>query len=241
MQVAAEHAGAALHVVPQRLPPFGLGALRRHQAGDDGSTDLAAMHVRPVRPAHVVVWHDVGRGLQADHAAERAGMPGRQVQHDPAPDRAAERNRPVQPQGRRHGSDHGDVGCGGELVVATPPALRRRRFAVERHVEHDAAEVPRDLGIRQQPAILPPVRPGGMQAQQRDALAGLLVIHPVRDTLDLEPQVAPDDVLDDDGAHTRRSRMAAKMPLNQNRCCISGRRSPSNRSVPRRTSAIRSW
>src|SRR5205807_9893145 len=62
VQVALEHAGPALHVVPQRFPAAFGGRGRRDKPRDDASRYFAAVHVGPVQPAHIVVWVDLGRG-----------------------------------------------------------------------------------------------------------------------------------------------------------------------------------
>src|SRR4051812_728841 len=60
VQVALEHAGPALHVVPQRFPAAFLRRGRCNQARHDAGRDLAAVHVGPMQPAHIVVWVDLG-------------------------------------------------------------------------------------------------------------------------------------------------------------------------------------
>ena len=64
------------------------------------------------------------------------------------------------------------------------------------HVEGDDAEVRRDARIVHQPAILPRVGAGGVQADQRNALAGLLDIEPVRLAEQVEMQIAAGDRLE---------------------------------------------
>ena len=61
-----------------------------------------------------------------------------------------------------------------------------------RHVEHDDAVVFRDARIVEQAAILPPVGAGGVQAEQRNALACLLDIEAVRAAEQVEMQIAAD-------------------------------------------------
>ena len=70
VEVALEHAGAALLVHPQRLVPRHVGALRRHQTRDQRRADFAAVHVGTIEPGGVVPGLlEVGR-LQPDQRAE---------------------------------------------------------------------------------------------------------------------------------------------------------------------------
>jgi len=75
VQIAFEHAGATLHIMPQRFPTLGLGRLWRYEAGYGPGRDLAAMHVWSVQPARVVVRIDMRRAFEADQRPERARMP----------------------------------------------------------------------------------------------------------------------------------------------------------------------
>ena len=61
-----------------------------------------------------------------------------------------------------------------------------------RQVEGDHAIAAGDLGIVQQRAVLPSVGAGGVQAEQRNALARLLEVEAVRLAVEVEAQVAPD-------------------------------------------------
>ena len=180
MQVALEHAGAAHQVVPQRFPAVVVRRGRRHQPGHHAGRDLAAMHVRPVQPLDVVIGRDVGGAFQPDDGAEFLGVLVREIKHDAAADRAAHHHRAVELQRVGDFQDHPDVVARGELVFLVLEALRRRRFAVPRHVEHDDAIVFGDALVVEQAAILPAVGARGVQAEQRNALAGLLDIEPVR-------------------------------------------------------------
>ena len=96
IQIAFEHAGAALHVMPQRFPALVVGRIGSDQAGDDGGADFAAMDVGTVQEIQVVIGIDMRAGLQADDGAETLGMFERQMQRDAAADRAADQDRPVE-------------------------------------------------------------------------------------------------------------------------------------------------
>ena len=74
IEIALEHAGAALHVHPQRLVAADRRAVRRDQAGDQRGADLAAMHVGPVQPRRVVPGLLEVGGLERDQGAELGGV-----------------------------------------------------------------------------------------------------------------------------------------------------------------------
>ena len=61
-----------------------------------------------------------------------------------------------------------------------------------RQVEGDHAIAAGDLAIVQERAVLPSVGAGGVQADQRNALARLLEIEPVRLAVEVQAQVAAD-------------------------------------------------
>ena len=213
MEVALEHAGAALHVVPDRLPAVGLGRGRGDQAGDHGPAHLAAVHVRAMQPVEVVVGVGVGAGLQADEGAEARAMLERQVQHDAPADGAAHHHRLVEAKRIDDGHDGVDVGARGELVLGLLPARRRRGFAVPGQVEGDDAELGENLGVIEKAAVLPAVGAGRVQADERDAGTGFLDVEPVRLALDVEAQIAADGRLElrsGAGAHRARSSAAAE-------------------------------
>ncbi len=86
MQVALEDPGAALHVVPERLPPVLGGRARADQAVAIGGADLAAMDVGLVQIGEVEIALHEGRGLQPDGGPEMAAVAPRQFQHHPAAD-----------------------------------------------------------------------------------------------------------------------------------------------------------
>ena len=93
IEVALEHAWAALHVVPECFPAFGGGHRWRDQAGDHAGADHSAMHVGPVEPGQIVISLCVGRRLQSDQGAKALRMLMREMQHDAAADRAAHDDR----------------------------------------------------------------------------------------------------------------------------------------------------
>ena len=187
VEVALEHAGAALHVVPDRLPAVGLGRGRGDQARDHAAAHLAAVHVRAVQPVEVVVGIGVGAGLQPDEGAEARCVLQRQVQHDAPADGAAHRHRLVETERIDDGHDGVDVGARRQLVLGLVPARRRRGLAVPGQVEGDDAKLCQRLGVVEKAAVLPAVGTGRVQAEERDAGAGLLDIEPVRLALDVEP------------------------------------------------------
>ena len=196
MQVAFEHARAALHVVPDGLPAVGLRGSRSDQAGDHGAAHLPAVHVGAVQPVEIVIGLGVGTRLQADEGAEARGMLQRQVQHDAPADGAAHHHRLVEAERVDDAHDGVDVGARGELVLGPLPARRRRGLAVPRQVEGDDAEAGQRLGIVHEAAILPAIRAGRVQANQRDAFARLLDVDAVRLAGDVDAQVAADGGLE---------------------------------------------
>ena len=170
IEIALEHAGAALHVVPQRFPAAVIGRGRRDQPRHDAGGHFAAVHVGAVQPARVVIGIDLGRGFEPDDGAEFLRMLVREMQHDAPADRAAHHHRPVELERGGDFQDHAHVVARGEPVFFVLPSDGRRGFAVPRHVEHDDAIVLRDALVVEQAAILPPVRAGGVQAEQRNAV-----------------------------------------------------------------------
>ena len=196
MQVALEHAGPALQVVPQRFPAVVVGRGRRDQPRHHAGRHLAAVHVAAMQPVHVVIRRDMRRGLQPDDGAEALGMLVREIEHDAAADRAAHHHGLVELQRVGDLEDHPHVVARGELVLLVLVALGRRGFAVPRHVEHDDAIVVGDALVVEQAAILPPVGARGVQAKQRNALARLLDVEPVRPAEQVEVEIAADDGLE---------------------------------------------
>jgi len=77
----------------------------------------------------------------------------------------------------------------------------RRRLAVPGHVERDHAVARQHFGVVHHSAPLPRVGPRGVQAQQRDALPGLLHIDAVRHALDGQPQITAGDGLENGIGH----------------------------------------
>ena len=128
------------------------------------------------------------RRFQPDQRAEALRVLAREMQHDAPADRAAHDDRLVEFERVGDFDDHAHIVARGELVFRVLPAGRRRRLAVPGHVEGDDAEVRRDARIVHQAAILPRVGAGGVQAEKRNALAGLLDIEPVRLAEQIEMQ-----------------------------------------------------
>ena len=152
------------------------------------------------RPRDLVVGRDMRGALQPDDGAESRGVLMREIERDAAADRAAHHHRLVELERIGDFQDHLDVAARGELVFLVLIALRRRRLAVPRHVEHDDAIVVGDALVVEQAAILPAVRAGGVQAEQRNALAGLLDVEPVRAAEQREIEIAADDGLEMPGS-----------------------------------------
>src|SRR5262249_62176855 len=75
-------------------------------------------------------------------------------------------------------------------------SVGRRRFAVPGQVEGKNAEMAGDRRIVHHVAELPPVRAGGVQADQRNPPPGLLEIQAMRPALDRDMRVTADDGLD---------------------------------------------
>ena len=114
----------------------------------------------------------------------------REMQHDASADRAAHDHRLVEFERVGDVDDHAHVVARGELYSRVLPAGGRRGLAVPGHVEGDDAEIVGDALVVHQPAILAAVGAGGVQAEQRNALAGLLDIKPVRLAEQIEMQIA---------------------------------------------------
>ena len=200
MQVALEHAGPALQVMPQRFPAVVVRRGRSDQPRDHAGRHLAAVHVAAMQPVHVVIRRDIRRGLKPDDGTEALGVLVREIEHDTAADRAAHHHGLVELQRVGDLEDHPHVVARGELVLLVLVAFGRRGFPVPRHVEHDDAIVVGDALVVEQPAILPSVGARGVQAKQRNALARLLDVEPVRPSEQVEVEIAPDDELEA-GAH----------------------------------------
>ena len=113
-----------------------------------------------------------------------------EMQHDAAADRATHGHGLVECErvGDLHDQSH--IVARSELVFGVLPAGRRRRLAMPRHVKGDDAVVCGDAFIVHQATILPRVGAGGVQAEQGDALAGLLDVKPLRFAEQLAIQVA---------------------------------------------------
>src|SRR5262245_61710365 len=243
IEIALEHAGAALPIHPQRLVAGDVWALRRDQARDQRGADLPAVHVGPVEPGGVVPWRLEVGGLEPDQGAEHRCVFDREIEHDPSTDRATHHHRAMELERAAERDDHLGIGGGGEAIFLPLPALGRQRFAVPGHVEGEHAIVPVNVLIQHQVAELPPVGAGRVQAEEGDALARLLEIDPVRTAVELERQVAANDGLELRG-HAQRStsarRGSASRSLTYCRLAISGCRSPSSTTTPFLLSANRS-
>ena len=153
-----------------------------------------------VQHGEVVIAAGEGAALQADDATQRPRMLRRQVQHDPPADGAAHDDGAVEAKGLGHPHHQPGIAGGGQAILLGLPAGGRAGFAVARHVEGDAAEAAGDVGVVQQVPPLAAVAAGGVQQQQRHALAGFLDIDPVRPALDVHAQVTAGDRLDRDAA-----------------------------------------
>ena len=195
VQVAAEHARAALQIGPERLPAMDFRRLGRDEAGDHRGADLAAVDVRAVQPRRVVPRRLVVGRLDPDQGAEPPGVTGGDVEDDPPADRAAHQHRPVELQRVGHGQDRVGIGVGGEPVLLVLVARRRKRLAVPRHVEGDRAVVVGHRLVQHQMAVLPAVGAGGVQAEKRYPLPRLLEVEPARPAAELQRGVAAGDRL----------------------------------------------
>jgi hypothetical protein len=189
-----------------------------------------------MEPRRVVVPRGlVRRGLQTDQGAEALRRPEGQLEHDLSADRAAEDDRPLEPEPLTEGEDQLDVGVGREAILLVLPARGGQRLPVARHVEREDTPGSRDRVVGHEMAELPPVR-------ARRVKAGASPPRPPRSTPGgasaKSTWTAPRD---------RRARPSACTPApgaagrpSRARCAISGRVPP--RCAPRRASSSRmSW
>src|SRR5262249_6124814 len=80
VEIAFEHAGSALHVVPQCLPALGGGRGWRKEARHDAGANHAAVHVGPIEPGKIVVGIGMRRSFEADKGAEPLRVLMREMQ-----------------------------------------------------------------------------------------------------------------------------------------------------------------
>src|SRR5690349_12967098 len=106
VEVALEHSGTALHVVPERFPSLFRRDDRRDQAGNHAGANHAAMYVGPVEPGQIIIRLGVRCGFESDQRAEALGMFVREVQHDASADGAAHRYRLVETKRIGNFNDH---------------------------------------------------------------------------------------------------------------------------------------
>jgi hypothetical protein len=197
VEVPAEDAGAALRVHPERLPSGLVGGLGRDQTRHERARHLAAVDVRAVEPRGVVVPRGlVGGGLEPDQRAEALRRPPGELQHDLAPDRAAEDDRALESKGLGERQDQGHVGVRRQPVLLVLPAGGREGLPVARHVEREHPPVARDGRIRHEVPELPAVRAGGVETHERPALAGLLEVEAVELPAEREAEIASQDRLE---------------------------------------------
>ena len=163
--------------------------MRGDQSRDQGGADFAAMHVRSMQPRSVVPGLLKVGGLERDQGAELPGVLDREVEHDAPADRAAHDDRPVELHGPAEGADGGRIGLRGQAVLATLPAIGRRRLAVPGHVERQHAEAPGDFRIGQQVAVLAVVGARRMQANKRNAAPRFFEIETMSDAFYVGSQV----------------------------------------------------
>ena len=243
VQVADEDPRAALHVVPHRLPALRRGGLGRHHTVHERARDLAAVGVGTMQDPPGRVLSTAGRvdgvvgGLEADHGPQRLGVAEREMEHDAAPDRASHDHRPLEVQGPRHPHHGIHVGICRQLVDALLVAVRRGRLAVQGQVEGNDPEVAGDVGIVQHRTVLAGIGPGGVEAQQGNALARFLEVDSVRLAADVEVQVAPGDGLDPGRARGRLRRRAVtvgrgQQHLEEQQVLMVGKQIALDRQVP---------
>src|SRR5262245_6501212 len=192
VKVTFEDAGAALHIVPNRLPALARRGSGGNQPRDDGAADLPTMYVRSMQPVEVIVGLGVCRRLQADQGAKAPRVLERQMQDDPAADRAAHAHRALQPKGIDDRHHRVNIGARGKTVFDLLPARRGRVLAVPGKVEGNDAKLGRERLIVHQAAKLTAVGTRRVQAQERNAAARLLDVEAIAFAIDLEWQVTAD-------------------------------------------------
>ena len=136
------------------------------------------------------------RGFEADQGTEPLGMARRQIEHQPAADRATHDHGPLETERVADIEHHLRVGGSRELVCLALEAFGRQRLAVPGHVEHDDAKVLRDGIVVEDVAKLAAIGASRVQADQRDAAPRLLDVKPVRAPGERQIEIATDDGLE---------------------------------------------
>jgi hypothetical protein len=164
------------------------------------------MDVRPVEPLRVVPGLLIGGRLEADERAEAIRVLGCEIEHEAPANRATHDHRAIQLKGVADIEHHLRVARGGKLVLLGFEARGRQRLSMPGHVEDDDAVVARDRGVIEHVAELAAVGAGRVQADERDAAAGLLDVEAMRTARERQVRIAADDRLESGfcwGLHAR--------------------------------------
>ena len=164
IHVTLINARAGLGVIPPVLAPVHFRTVRRVEAIGVARAQFAAVDGRVVQEI-VVAARRIGRAFQADDAGKLVLIAGRELEHDGAAHRAAEKRRPFESERKPDRADDGDIGVRRQAEFLQPPAIRRRRAAVIRHVEGYDAKPPGDRGVIHQVTELPAVVTRRVQAK----------------------------------------------------------------------------
>lgn len=105
IEVPPKYAGTALHVLPEGLMAVLVGALRGDQAGYQGSTDFAPMHIAPMKPACVIPGLLEVGGFEADQGSKFSTISMSELEDDPASDGTSQGNGALQAQGGAESPD----------------------------------------------------------------------------------------------------------------------------------------
>jgi hypothetical protein len=117
-------------------------------------------------------------------------------EYDGAAHRAAEHRRPFEPKRDPDRADDGDIGFSRQAEFLEPPAVRRRRAAVIRHIKGDDAKPSGDRAIIHHVTELPAIVARRVQTKQRQTAAGLFDENPVPFAGDVDRDVAAGDRLE---------------------------------------------
>ena len=141
---------------------------------------------------------EVGR-LQPDVGPKAVGVVDGEVQGHTTADRAAHHHRAIESEALAEREDQLRVGLGREEILLVAPSGGREGLPVPGHVEGHDPEPVGDRAVRHQVPVLAPVRPRGVQADERDAASRLLEVDAVGTAAKLQVHVAAGDRLDAGG------------------------------------------